>query len=144
MSANFEAATGLLAQLDLLRIAHRDAVTHLQLARPAKRNAINDALIAQLQTAFVNLPPQTRAVRSGAKRIHHHNNTSPVSMDGGPSVLTIIARSGLWKPSACGYLQSSEAVEGNRPHRDPNPPKAFPRLSGRRGNPTYFTPQIFL
>jgi enoyl-CoA hydratase/carnithine racemase len=34
----------------------------VRLARPAKRNAINDTLIAQLHTAFVNLPEETRAV----------------------------------------------------------------------------------
>ena len=62
MPRSFVAATGLLAGLDLLRIEHADAVTHLRLMRPAKRNAINDALIAQLHTAFVNLPEATRAV----------------------------------------------------------------------------------
>ena len=62
MSATFSAATGLLAQLDLLRIEQRGAVAHLRLNRPAKRNAISDALVAQLQTAFVNLPESVRAV----------------------------------------------------------------------------------
>jgi enoyl-CoA hydratase/carnithine racemase len=58
----FEPASGLLAQLELLRIAQRGAVLHLRLMRPAKRNAINDALVAQLQTAFVNLPASARVV----------------------------------------------------------------------------------
>ena len=62
MSANFSAATGLTAQLDLLRIEQRAAVLHIRLNRPAKRNAINDALVAQLHTAFVNLPETVRAV----------------------------------------------------------------------------------
>jgi enoyl-CoA hydratase/carnithine racemase len=62
MSATFSAATGLLAQLDLLRIEQRDAIVHVRLNRPAKRNAINDALVAQLQTAFVNLPEGARVV----------------------------------------------------------------------------------
>jgi len=52
----------LLAGLDLLRIESAGAVLHVRLARPAKRNAINDTLIAQLHTAFVNLPEETRAV----------------------------------------------------------------------------------
>jgi (methylthio)acryloyl-CoA hydratase len=56
MSATFRAATGVLAQLELLRVEQRGAVLHLRLNRPAKRNAINDALVAQLHTAFVNLP----------------------------------------------------------------------------------------
>ena len=34
----------------------------MRLNRPAKRNAINDALVAQLHTAFVNLPEDVRAV----------------------------------------------------------------------------------
>ena len=55
-------ATGLLAGLDLLRIGHQGAVTHLCIDRPAKRNALSDALIAQLHTAFVNLPETTQAV----------------------------------------------------------------------------------
>ena len=62
MPADFRAATGLLAQLELLRIEQRGAVLHLQLNRPAKRNAVSDALVAQLHTAFVNLPEAVRAV----------------------------------------------------------------------------------
>ena len=56
------ALPAILAALDLLRIEASGAVLHLRLNRPAKRNAINDALIAQLHTAFVNLPEATRAV----------------------------------------------------------------------------------
>jgi enoyl-CoA hydratase/carnithine racemase len=47
---------------DLLRIEHDGAITHLRLNRPAKRNAVSDALIARLHTAFINLPEATRAV----------------------------------------------------------------------------------
>ncbi len=62
MSASFVPAAGLLASLDLLVIGHAAAVTHVRLNRPAKRNAINDGLIAQLHTAFLNLPDATKAV----------------------------------------------------------------------------------
>ena len=62
MASAFVSATGLLARLDLLQIAQRGAVLHLRLNRPAKRNAINGALVAQLQTAFVNLPEGVCAV----------------------------------------------------------------------------------
>ena len=62
MTPTFAPATGLLAALPLLRIETAGPVVHLQLNRPAKRNAINDALIAQLHTAFVNLPAEARAV----------------------------------------------------------------------------------
>ena len=62
MPDSFLAATGLLADLDLLRIEARGAVVHVRLNRPDKRNAVNDTLIAQLHTAFINLPPSARAV----------------------------------------------------------------------------------
>ncbi len=62
MPTDFQPAGGLLAALDLLQITQRGAVVHLRLNRPAKRNAINDALVAQLHTAFVNLPDSARAV----------------------------------------------------------------------------------
>ena len=57
----FAPATGLLAGLDLLHIRSSGALLHIELARPAKRNALNDARVAQLHTAFVNLPAETRA-----------------------------------------------------------------------------------
>jgi enoyl-CoA hydratase/carnithine racemase len=51
---------------DLLRIEHDGPVAHFRMNRPAKRNAINDALIAAIHTAFINLPESTRvAVVSG-------------------------------------------------------------------------------
>ncbi|MFO1337762.1 MAG: crotonase/enoyl-CoA hydratase family protein [Burkholderiaceae bacterium] len=62
MSDAFQPATGLLAQLDLLRIELSGAVAHVRLNRPAKRNAISDTLIQQLHTTFVNLPETVRAV----------------------------------------------------------------------------------
>jgi enoyl-CoA hydratase/carnithine racemase len=51
-----------LATLDLLKIELRGAVIHVRLDRPAKRNAVSDALVAQLHTCFVNLPEAARAV----------------------------------------------------------------------------------
>ena len=50
------------ASTTLLRVESRGAVVHIRLMRPAKRNAINDALIAELHTTFVNLPDTARAV----------------------------------------------------------------------------------
>jgi len=59
-------ADGALARLDLLRIEHSGPVTHVRLNRPAKRNAMNDELVKQLQAAFTELPPETcAAVLSG-------------------------------------------------------------------------------
>ncbi len=56
------AASGLLANLTLLTIEVSTPVVHIRLNRPAKRNSINDELLAQLQTAFIHLPKGTRAV----------------------------------------------------------------------------------
>lgn len=67
MTLAFQPATGLLAKLDLLRIEIAGAVVHVRLERPAKRNALNDTLVAQLHTAFVHLPREVRAaVLSGS------------------------------------------------------------------------------
>ena len=62
MTTPFTAVPGLLASLDLLVVTQADAVLHVRLNRPAKRNAISDALVQQLHTCFVNLPSNTRAV----------------------------------------------------------------------------------
>lgn len=61
-TTDFLPATGLLAELELLRIEHAAAVTHLRLNRPAKRNAINEDLMRQLHTAVLNLPASTTAL----------------------------------------------------------------------------------
>jgi enoyl-CoA hydratase/carnithine racemase len=62
MAAHSTPASGALADLDLLRIEHAEAITHVRLNRPAKRNALNDPLVWQLQAAFTGLPAETRAV----------------------------------------------------------------------------------
>jgi (methylthio)acryloyl-CoA hydratase len=62
MAVDFVLASGVLAQLDQLRIEQRGPVLHVRLNRPAKRNAIGDALVAQLHTAFVNVPESARVV----------------------------------------------------------------------------------
>jgi len=62
MSSDFAPIPGLLASLNLLEITQSDAVAHVRLNRPAKRNAISDGLIQQLHTAFVNLPDSVKAV----------------------------------------------------------------------------------
>jgi enoyl-CoA hydratase/carnithine racemase len=61
-SGTFSPATGALAALDLLTISHDAGITHVRLNRPAKRNALNDTLVAQLLAAFTGLPAETRAV----------------------------------------------------------------------------------
>jgi enoyl-CoA hydratase/carnithine racemase len=66
MNPSFQPATGLLGQFELLRVEQAGPIVHMRLARPAKRNAINDQLIAELHTAFINLPADARvAVVSG-------------------------------------------------------------------------------
>jgi (methylthio)acryloyl-CoA hydratase len=66
----FVPAPGLLATLDLLRIETAGAIGHVRLNRPAKRNAVNDALIAQLHSVFVNWPAEVRAVVLSGEGAH--------------------------------------------------------------------------
>ena len=67
MRSPFEPVTGVLADLDLLQITRFDAVVHVRLNRPDKRNALSDKLVQQLHTTFANLPEGTgSAVISGA------------------------------------------------------------------------------
>jgi (methylthio)acryloyl-CoA hydratase len=60
--ADFTPATGALAAHDLLQIGIAGPVLHVRLARPAKRNAINDPLMAQIHSTFASLPAGVRAV----------------------------------------------------------------------------------
>lgn len=46
----------------LLRIERVDAVLTVGLNRPAKRNALNDGLIIEIQDCFANLPDDIGAV----------------------------------------------------------------------------------
>ncbi len=70
MTLSFTPAPGLLGTLDLLHIELAGAVAHLRLMRPAKRNAINDTLVGQLHTAFVNWPASVRAVVISGEGAH--------------------------------------------------------------------------
>ncbi len=62
MSEEFAPVSGVLAELNLLRISIAGPVLHVQLNRPAKRNAINDEMLRQLQACFIQLPQQAAAV----------------------------------------------------------------------------------
>jgi enoyl-CoA hydratase/carnithine racemase len=62
MATIFAPSSGPLAELNLLRVEQADAVLHVRLNRPAKRNALNDTLVEQLQFAFTHLPVDTRVV----------------------------------------------------------------------------------
>jgi enoyl-CoA hydratase/carnithine racemase len=70
MSTEFTPATGILASLDLLQISFADAVAHVRLMRPAKRNAISDTLIQQLHTCFIQLPETVKAVVLSGEGAH--------------------------------------------------------------------------
>ncbi len=53
--------------LTLLSLSRHGEVLHIQLNRPAKRNALSDTLVTQLHTCMLNLPGDIRAaVISGA------------------------------------------------------------------------------
>jgi enoyl-CoA hydratase/carnithine racemase len=57
---------GPLDALPLLKLEQAGAVLHIRLNRPAKRNSVSDAMLAQLHTAFIHLPADIRvAVLSG-------------------------------------------------------------------------------
>ena len=56
-----QVTSGPLSALGLLRLEQAGPVLHVRLVRPAKRNAINDALLAELHTVWVNLPADIRA-----------------------------------------------------------------------------------
>ena len=65
MTALFEPLAELppaLHDLPLLQLERADAVLHVRLNRPAKRNAIDDDLLAQLHRVFARLPDAWRAV----------------------------------------------------------------------------------
>ena len=62
MNADFTPAGGALAALDLLSIGIAGDIAHVRLNRPGKRNAINDTLIAQIQSCFATLAEPVRAV----------------------------------------------------------------------------------
>jgi enoyl-CoA hydratase/carnithine racemase len=70
MSSSTASLPALLAGLDLLRMSLEDAVLHVRLNRPDKRNALNDLFIAQLHTAFVNLPDEVRVVVLSGEGAH--------------------------------------------------------------------------
>ena len=61
MSLDFTPITGAPAELDLLKIWIAGAVAHIRLNRPDKRNAVNDRLVSQLQSAMQQLPSGVRA-----------------------------------------------------------------------------------
>ena len=46
----------------LIKSTRHDAVLHLALNRPAKRNAVNDALVQALDAQFAAVPPEVRAI----------------------------------------------------------------------------------
>jgi (methylthio)acryloyl-CoA hydratase len=62
VASTFTAIDGLLGRLGLIRASQSDGIVHLALARPDKRNAINDEMLAQLHTAFLHLPDSARVV----------------------------------------------------------------------------------
>ena len=50
------------APASLLSLEIADGIAHVRLQRPAKRNAINDALVRELHTTFINLSDEVRVV----------------------------------------------------------------------------------
>jgi len=70
MALAFTPIDGPAGRLDKVRAAQADGIVHLALARPDKRNAIDDGLLAELHTAFVNLPDSARVVVLSGEGAH--------------------------------------------------------------------------
>ena len=70
MSLAFKPAVGPLADLSLLRIEISDGVGHVRLNRPEKRNAVNDALVRQLQAAMFGMPQGIGAIVLSGEGTH--------------------------------------------------------------------------
>ncbi|WP_219220196.1 crotonase/enoyl-CoA hydratase family protein [Variovorax boronicumulans] len=62
MHDDFSPLPGPCSQLRFLQVTQSEALVHLRLHRPDKRNAISDAFLAELQIAFSALPAHCRAV----------------------------------------------------------------------------------
>ena len=75
----FHAIEGLLSRLEYLQaLQDGSGIVQLRLNRPAKRNAANDQLIAELHTAFINLPRDARgAARTHRRHPHRGSATAP-------------------------------------------------------------------
>ena len=70
MPLAFSPATGLPGELSLLKIETAGVIGHVRLNRPEKRNAINDALVMQLQTALLSMPADVKAVILSGEGAH--------------------------------------------------------------------------
>jgi (methylthio)acryloyl-CoA hydratase len=68
--ADFRPLGGVLGGLSMLQVSQAGPVVHLRLNRPDKRNAINDAFIAQIHTAFLHLPGDARAAVVSGEGAH--------------------------------------------------------------------------
>jgi enoyl-CoA hydratase/carnithine racemase len=70
MNLDFTPVGGMLADLELLKIWTAGSVAHVRLSRPDKRNAVNDRLVQQLQTAMQQLPAEVRAAVLSGEGAH--------------------------------------------------------------------------
>jgi enoyl-CoA hydratase/carnithine racemase len=70
MSLKFLPAGGRLSELSMLRVEIAEGIVHVRLNRALKRNAINDALIAQISYAFQHLPSEALAAVISAEGDH--------------------------------------------------------------------------
>ena len=89
------APSALLASLDLLKIELDGAIAHVRLNRPVKRNAVNDTLVTQLHTCFINLPEAVRAVVLSGEGEHFCAGLD-LSELGERSVFEGVAHSRMW------------------------------------------------
>lgn len=84
-----------MATNDVLLIEQKGAIAHLQLNRPEKRNALNDDLVAALDTFFAAVPDGTRViVVSGAGG--HFSSGLDLSQHVARQPLEVMAHSRNW------------------------------------------------
>lgn len=84
-----------IADASLLSAQRSGTVLHLRLSRPAKRNAINDALVQALQAAFQNLPKGVHAVLLSGEGEHFCAGLDLNEL-GGASAFEGVLHSRMW------------------------------------------------
>lgn len=94
---------------DVLGISHQDAIAHITLNRPAKRNALNDDLIAALDAFFSSVADSTRViVVSGSEG--HFSSGLDLSQHVAREPLEVMAHSRNWHRVMALVAQSPRPV----------------------------------
>jgi enoyl-CoA hydratase/carnithine racemase len=79
-----------------LKATRRGAVAHLRLARPEKRNALDDATVLGLETFFTRLPQEVRAVALTGEGAHFSAGLDLAEVAGKRDPLEGVLHSRMW------------------------------------------------